>query len=320
VTLGGGWERWDRNRHREVPTSDETFVKAAVDLTPLDWLLARLTYRPSFRRISAYNTFAHLAHTVVEELEVADIAQSQSPLLRKFDEGERDRQRIDLLLQLMPIDALTATFTAGWRNDDYLRSPLGLQKATTWSAGADVTWTPLERLSVAGGYVREVIVQTQRSRSRPVTGTTTFDFADFNWIADNTDTIDTFHLGVTTTVVPRVLDWTLGGSYSYALGRVETRNPAVPTSGSAAQNATATAQPFPAFEDSLLRLDTALKYHFGKVWTASLGYAFESFQKNDWRTDRLNPFIPGVTSIWLGNDARNYAAHIVTATLGYRFK
>ena len=28
----------------------------------------------------------------------------------------------------------------------------------------------------------------------------------------------------------------------------------------------------------------------------------------------------GVSSIWLGNDVRNYTAHIIGATLAYRFK
>ena len=132
--------------------------------------------------------------------------------------------------------------------------------------------------------------------------------------------VDTFHAGTTATLIPRVLDWSLGASYSYALGRVDTRNPIPPTSGTAAQRANATARPFPAFEDALLRLDTALKYHFSKVWTARLGYVFESFEKHDWRTDHLNPFVPVVTAIWLGNDQKNYTAHIVGVTLGYRFK
>ena len=71
-------------------------------------------------------------------------------------------------------------------------------------------------------------------------------------------------------------------------------------------------------------LTTALRYHFSKAWTASLSYTFEQFQKNDWRTDGLTPFIPqlaGTTgSIWLGNDARNYDAHIAGVTLAYPFK
>jgi Putative outer membrane beta-barrel porin, MtrB/PioB len=168
-------------------------------------------------------------------------------------------------------------------------------------------------------YTYEHIFQKQRSRSRPVTGTTTFDFPDFDWISDNTDTIDTIYAGARVGLIPRVLDWTVNASYAYALGRIQTRNPVAPTSGTAAQDATATAKPFPAFEDQLLRVETALSYHFWKAWTASFSYVFESFQKNDWRTDRLNPFVPGVTSIWLGNDERNYDAHWVAFTLGYRF-
>ena len=48
-----------------------------------------------------HDTTAHLAHTVLEELTLSEAAQSQSPLLRKFDESDRDRRRIDLMLQLM---------------------------------------------------------------------------------------------------------------------------------------------------------------------------------------------------------------------------
>ena len=76
----------------------------------------------------------------------------------------------------------------------------------------------------------------------------------------------------------------------------------------------------PAFEDTLVRLDAALRYHFQKAWTASRGYAFESFDKHDWRTDQLNPFVPGITSIWLGSNTRNYSAHIVGLTLAYSFR
>ncbi|HET9491114.1 MAG TPA: MtrB/PioB family decaheme-associated outer membrane protein [Methylomirabilota bacterium] len=319
ITVGGGWERWDRNEHREVPTSDEYFARGALDATPLDWLLVRLTYRPSFRRIEEYDTFAHLVHTVVEEDVTSAAAQSQSPLLRKFDEGERDRQRVDLLLQFMPADAVTASVTGALYDDDYIASPLGLQDATTWSVGVDLTWAPLRWLSLYGGYTHEVIEQTQRSRSRPVSGGVTLDFADYDWIAVHTDTVDTLYAGTRIGLIPRVLDWSLDASYASALGRVQNGNPVTPASGTAAQDATATAKPWPAFEDRLLRLETALRYRFAKRWTAKLGYVFESFRKNDWRTDRLNPFIPGVTSIWLGNDARNYDAHMLIATLGYRF-
>jgi hypothetical protein len=94
-----------------------------------------------------------------------------------------------------------------------------------------------------------------------------------------------------------------------------------PTSGNATDRERAKARPFPAFEDNQFRLETALKYYFSKNWTAKLGYAFESFDKHDWRTDTLTPFVPGQTSaVWLGNDLKNFDAHIVGATLNYKFK
>ena len=44
-------------------------------------------------------------------------------------------------------------------------------------------------------------------------------------------------------------------------------------------------------------------------------------QKHDWRTDKLNPFVPTAgSSIWLGNDLRNYTAHTFGAVIRYSFR
>ena len=321
LTLGGGWELWDRVNHREVPITNEYFAKAAVDVTPVDWLLARLTYRPSFRRINEYNTFAHRAHTVVEEETPDALAQGQSVLLRKLDEANRDRQAVDLSIQLTPFERLTTTLIGEYRNDQYYDSPLGLQDATRYGLGFDANWQPTERLAFFGGYMYEYILQKQRSRSRPVSNNLALDFPDFDWTAVNIDTVHTLYLGADVAVIPGALIWRTALNFSSALGEVNNYNPnGRPTSGSASQNTTATAARWPAFEDNLLRIDTALRYNFAKVWFFTAAYAYETFQKNDWRTDQINPFIPGVSSIWLGNDYKNYTAHVIALTLGYQFK
>ena len=318
LTVGGGWERWDRNEHREVPVSNEYFAKAALDATPTEWLLARVTYKPSFRRIDDYKTRAHAEHTVVEDPGAA--AAGQSLLLRKFDEADRDRQKVEAQLQFTLGQGFTATPSAAYHWDNYYDSPLGLQDENGWSIGIDLSWTPVERVVFSAGYTYEYLRQWMRSRSRPVTGGTTLDFDDFDWTSSLKDTVQTAYAGVKATLVPKVLDLRIDGSYSSALGRMDTHNPTTPVSGTAAQNLTATAKPFPAFQDTLVRVEAALIYHFYKNWSAKLGYAFELFEKTDWRTDTLNPFIPGVSSIWLGNDLRNYTAHMMGATLAYRFK
>jgi hypothetical protein len=327
LTVGPAWEHWKRSDIREVPESDEFFAKAALDLTPTEWLLIRAKYMPSFKRINRYNTNA-----LAQGEEAAEPGElGQSYLLRKYDEADRNRQRADLLAQITPFETLTITPTVGYKYDDYISSGLthqgasaspaegnvmlGLQQVTSWSAGMDINWMPFEQISFAAGYMREYNFQKMRSRNR----LTSVDSPDLDWISDLTDTVDTYHASVTARLIPGKLDLKLAGNYSYALGRVETWNPNATGSAVFAANPNARAFPLPAYEDSLLRLDASLRYHFAKVWTASLNYAFEQFRKTNWQTDTLNPFIPGVSSIWLGNDLKNYEAHIVGVTLGYRF-
>jgi hypothetical protein len=294
------------------------FFKAAVDATPTEWLLARVAYTPSFRRIQTYKTFAHLEHSVLEDPGGAAEA-GQSPFLRKFDEANRNRQKVDGQLQFTLGDVFTVTPSASAHWDDFYDSRLGLQEENGWSAGVDLTWTPLERVAFSVGYTYEQLFQKMRSRSRPISSGATLDFVDFDWVSDLTDTVQTVYVGLKAALIPKKLDLRIDGSYANALGRIDTHNPIPPTSGTAAQNATATAQPFPAFHDMLVRVEAALIYHFLNNWSAKVGYAFELFEKTDWRTDTLNPFM-GVSSIWLANNLKTYTAHMIGGTLAYRFK
>ena len=319
VGLGGGWEYIHRSRNREVENSDEYFARAVLDVTPLEWLLARLTYRPSFRRIGRYDPAAQLERTTVEEVAADAISTFQSPLLRKLDESDRDRQRVDLMVEIVPIETLTVSLSGSFRNDNYYNSTLGLQDATAWTAGVDLTWTPTDRISLTAGYNHESILQRQTSRSRPVSGGLALDFPDFDWITTTNDIIDAFYVGLRAALIPRTLDLLFGARFEYASSDVANRNPGAVTSGSLSQRNTATANHFPATDDSMFRLDVAARYHFLKHWTATVGYAFEMFHKDNWQTNQLNPFLPGVTSIWQGNDFKDYTAHIVMFTLGYRF-
>ena len=313
-----GWERWDRNFHREVEDSDEFFAKATLDLTPADWVLIRGTYRPAFRRINAYNTGAHAEHTVDEDATAA--AAGQAVDLRKYDEGERNEQRFDLQIQFTPFEGFSVTPTGSYRYDDYIASKLGLQETESYSLGIDLTWSPIERLQFSAGYVHEHSNQKMRSRSRVVNGGLTFDFKDFEWLSRILDTYDTFYTGLKWNILPRVLDFSTGVNFATSFGRVNANNPVPPASSpTASQNVTARAADYPSTEDLFVRLDAALTYHFWKQWTATLGYAYEHFSVNDWRTNHLMPFTPGVTSIWLGNDVQDYTAHIVGVRLGYRF-
>ena len=69
---------------------------------------------------------------------------------------------------------------------------LGLQQAVSWSAGMDVNWAPVERISLRG-RVHARVHLPEAALSQPTGTGPHVRLPDFDWISDNTDTIDTFH-------------------------------------------------------------------------------------------------------------------------------
>jgi MtrB/PioB family decaheme-associated outer membrane protein len=323
VTLGAGWEGWNRNDNWEVTQTNEAIGKAALDMTPTDWLLIRATYSPAFRRGNYYNRGAYAENNEDQ----APGASAQNQELRKFNEADRDRQRVDLMMQITPNDQLTITPTASYKFDNFIGAGLqhdgttvnkelaGLQEVISWSAGMDVNWTPSKRFSVGAGYVHESIFQKQRSANRPP-----FD-PSMDWLSNTTDTIDTVHGFMKATVIPEKVDVTLNGNFSYALSRVEQYSPNA--TGSAVYNANiANAQTtrWPAYQDKYGRVEGAVLYHFTRKLTAKFFYAYETFTKSNWQTDNLTPSVAGVPAVWLGQDWKDYSAQMVGMTLRYSFE
>ena len=310
ATLGVGWEEWLRGpemangdnsvRVFDVYQTDELFLKAAVDATPFDWLLARLTYMPSWKG-GDYKRGVPATGTQIYGYGV------------RFDEANRDRQRVDFLLQITPLDTLSITPAIGWRHDDFVNSPFGLQWTTSWSAGMDVSWNPVERLSFSAGYVRELMDRDLKSRGSA--GNLNNDY-----VANMTDTVDTFHVNSKVELIPKVLTWTTGANYSTSDGTNKTRNTTGTVPGPVI---TAFTGRWPDITDELVRLDTKLSYQFAKAWTASLSYAFERWRHHDFRTDNWLPFNPveqGIKGdVYLGTDPKNYDAHILAVALKYSF-
>ncbi|HXJ82155.1 MAG TPA: MtrB/PioB family outer membrane beta-barrel protein [Candidatus Methylomirabilis sp.] len=332
LTTGVGWDQMQRSKTREVPLTNDFFAKAALDWTPTDWALIRATYTPSFRRMNRYCTTC-LAD--LETLVPGQQGQDQSPLLRKYDEADRNEQAANLMMQLTPLETLTITPSLNYANDDYIASGLfddssyqgpgdgnvmlGIQQVTSWSAGIDINWKPSDRISFTGGYVYESRYEKMRSRYRPFGG----DVPALDWISNITDTIQTVNFSALAKLIPGVLDLKLNANYSYALGTVFSRNPNATNSvffNSPPQFPDDKAQRFPAYTDALLILGGSLRYYFAKNWVASFNYAYEQWRQTNWQTDTLNPFEPNVSSIWLGNNPKNFNAQIVSFNLGYQFR
>ena len=356
LNLGYEWERWDRDpKYREVQTSDEHFLKTSLDWTPIDWLLLRGAYRRSWRNIiGKYVPQAHDAH-IVTDIEgeagpvVADL-QGQSILLRKFDEADRTRDRVEILASITPIETLNFTATYGLMRDDFDKSPLGLQESRGWSLGGDLAYSPRPWLSFFVNYMREEFKYDQLSRSRPVVGNVptatalapgcgfsdpaaatsnvTCDFSDFNWRSINRDKVDTYGVGADVSLIPNRLNLRLSYSFSDADSIIDSSNPVAPalhppTTG-ATQQATAKAVRYPLANTNLHTLIAALRYNLTRNWSLKGEYRFEQFRETDWATDAIGTSgltnLPPTTDSYLGaRFLQNYDAHIAGFTLRYKF-
>ncbi|MBI4205107.1 MAG: MtrB/PioB family decaheme-associated outer membrane protein, partial [Betaproteobacteria bacterium] len=298
LKAGYGWEGMGRGE-REVANSSEHTTRAALDLTRLDWLLLRASYAVSWRRGDEY------------EVE-GDVIL---PELRRFDVADRDRTRAELLARLFLHERLTLSTTYGRGTDEFPESAYGLQSDRSWTASAEVTWTPLDRLELYAAVGRDDAKLRQRSRSR--TPPALLDNLTYDWVANTTDRTNTISTGWTLVVLPGKLD--LGASWDVSESKLEMAafNPTTPTGGTTAQNTSATAQNFPTIRQKLRPVSAFLRYSPDANWTATVRYGYERFQENDFRSDGLYP--ARVTNgIFLGQDYQNYYAHLLTLTVGFR--
>lgn len=335
LRTGFEWERWDRNEHREASQTDEYIGKLGADVRAASWVLVRARARAGVRQGTGYNTFAHLAHTVEDP--AGSIAQAQSPLLRKFDEANRKLYRGDLSTQLTPRDDVTVTLAGGYSLSDYDDSELGLRDASSWNAGTDLSYRPIEWLGLSAFYAFEHTRYDQRSRWRPVAGVFTAEDPVNDWSSVSSDYVHTVGVGSEVVLVPRRLDLTL----SYVLEAARTKTRASSNPGSATVTATGVpvspatpdggnAPDWPGITDWFHTFTAALNYHVVENLTLRAQYDLELYNLTNFRTDSLEAIIPsstingsggfGTTSdVFLTDRERDYQAHVFGLSMIYRF-
>ncbi|MGB4782974.1 MtrB/PioB family outer membrane beta-barrel protein, partial [Candidatus Methylomirabilis sp.] len=247
---------------------------------------------------------------------------------------------------ITPIETLNFTTTYSLIRDDFNKSKLGLQESRGWSLGGDLAYSPRPWLSFFVNYMREEFKYDQLSRSRPVisnVNTATIpaagcnftaptapvsnvvcDFSDFNWRSLNRDKVDTYGVGADVNLIPNRLNLRLSYSFSDADTIIDSFNPVTPTSGTAAQQATAKAVRYPLANTNLHTLIAALRYNLTRNWSLKGEYRFEQFRETDWATDAIGTSgltnLPPTTDTYLGaRFVQNYIAHIAGFTLRYKF-
>ena len=269
------WDRWTRD-YMNGDTSEHT-PKVAVRLTPFDWLTFISAYSHSSRDGSNYILY--------------DSGNPESILLNKFYAADRERDKVDLTAEFTPLNNLVFSINYGLANDTYHDSPYGLLDDKNWSAGADISYSPIKRLALSFGYLHE------HFKSRVLAGPDSVIDIDPGPELLTTDDFDTFSAGLELKIIPEKLDLTT--RYSYSFSRSDFHNSALPD-----------------LKESINRLESWLRYRFTKQLAVKAGYIFETFDINNEyaRLDFRQPVEYDLDGYY-----RPYTAHIMMGILQYKF-
>ena len=313
------WERFNRH-HRDAEQSTENTVGTSLDLTPLDWLLVRGSYKHGDRDPEEYVGVAVML-----------------PSLRKFDQAGRTRHRGEALVELTPVDQISLTATYGTTQDAYRETgcvwagsdnvPVdqcyGLLKDISSNYSLELAVNPTPQVTLFAEYTREKYNYRQLSRQRAPGN----DTANNDWETNRRDLVDNYAAGLNASLSDKaIVD--LFYSLSAAKNKIITR-----ALGNTALTGflVTTAVPFPGatdFPDTSNRwhqMVSSIKFPMkeGNL-TPKLEYRYEKYDRVDFQLVNVGQYFgdPALaTSLFLGvgDDIPGYNAHIVSASLEYRF-
>jgi len=263
------------NRDYNNGDTTEHTPKVALKATPFNWLNLIGTYSHSIRDGSGYISPSFTAEEIA---------------LSKFYAADREQDRVDFVAEIMPLNNLTFSVNYGLANDSYDRNPFGLLSDKRWSAGIDVAWNPISRLSLNAGYMHE------QFRTRERADLNSFIDIDPGPILLTNDYFDTVCVGMDLVIIPEKLDFNSRYSYSFADTDFNNSN-------------------LPPLKDTISRFESYFRYRFTKNISAKVGYIFEQFSISG---DYSRYTFPD-DSYDLDGYYKPYTAHMILGMLQYRF-
>ncbi|OGF67421.1 MAG: hypothetical protein A2Y62_15800 [Candidatus Fischerbacteria bacterium RBG_13_37_8] len=165
-------------------TSDEGTFKASIDSTLTDWLMLRLGYQHSKREWSLDG-----------EKEIYPPPVPGTFNFKRYHEANRDRDALNILVDLMPMEKFDVSLGYMMGKDDYPKSDYGLLNSEFSMVSLDLTYHATENTGIFAFYSYEKYDSDQKSRqSGSVVSTRTID----DWSLSLTDKANTFGGGFNT--------------------------------------------------------------------------------------------------------------------------
>ncbi|MEN8183681.1 MAG: MtrB/PioB family decaheme-associated outer membrane protein, partial [Myxococcota bacterium] len=309
LTLGYQWERTERDfQERDYVT--ENTLDAVLTSHPWAGVSARINYEHSWRDGDRYRGNDPFLDSHVG----ADPNDFENhPLLRKYYLADRDRDEIQLMLALQPLENLSLGINASYVDEDYDDTDAGLTKVTGTGSGIDLSWTPIERLTTHAFYSYQRF-ETEQDGWSFFGGGFGFDDPSRRWDSSDTDRTHTVGVGFSWNVLPEL---SLGADYLFADSRGDTDVDV----GSALDAGV----PYPKTRSRQHNLSLYGEYRFTPNLSTRVGYLYESFSRDDWALDGIAPTSlscfpnPNACVIGSGRASEGYTASVVSWSVIYKF-
>lgn len=338
LTIGYANEEMKRSENREVSKSDDDIYKISLDTKPASWLDLRASYEKSKRDGDYDYTAPFDCSTYTTE---GDCVTAQLLWLQKYDEADRDRDRVQLLATIYPIESLALTGSVIFGKDDFKDSAFGLLEDTHNIYSIDIDYSVSERLNLFAFYSYELYNNEEKAREWRATTTcsqdgdsnndectdpyyviTSYD-SPSNWVAKTEDRANTFGGGLRFAIMPQKVDFGLTYSYSKTDGTVKLSSEVGANNDVDGNNFTPV--DFTEVDDTELHtLNTNVKYQLNKALSITVGYKWEKYDVNDFELDGFT-YVPTTSSgsyngaLLMGALQDDYDVSVVYTKLAYKF-
>lgn len=283
VGLSGGFRQYNMDRTlQRVERTKETTWWGQAKVNP--------TFNTEFRFRGEWAN-----RDISDYLPLDDDGTVDNPLFRKFNMADRDRDRILLEFDYMPIDSFSITLGYIHAKSSYKESVLGLQESVDESYSVNLNYAISSKVNAYAfynlDYLDADLLNTTGGNSAP-------------WKARTQDRIETAGIGLSATISEKS---SIGVDYVYAGSR-----------GKILVQTTADEPPFDPLKTSLKNFKLHFDYDFSDSWGYKLYAEREQYDSSDWAIDGLG--VDGINSVLsMGEQSPEYSVWYYRFQISYRF-
>lgn len=223
----------------------------------------------------------------------------ENPLLRKYNQTNRDRDFADARLSWSPWK-LSISLQGVYAYDAYRLSALGLTSGRDYRYAGTVSMAVTDAASIYVTGSQQNVVTEQAGEDGLPGGS-------LPWTASHEDEFETFGGGVAWRDIGGKVDLALDYTYGRSQGQIETFT-VQPGAGG----------PFPELETELNSVRLSASYDVSDRLRVGVAWTWEDYDSSDWQLEGVEPATL-TNLLGMGADPYNYSVNVIGLSFSYRF-